>query len=86
MRLTQSYLVPTPTPAPPTGPSKLARYSPTGPDQHPLEICIAQGVTEAGDDRGRRVGRHEHAEPRLDDQSFDAGLLRIPSARSDQPG
>ena len=26
------------------------------------------------------------SEPRLDDQSFDAGLLRIPRARSDQPG
>jgi hypothetical protein len=57
MRLTQSYhtraLVPTPRPAPPTGPSKLARYSPTGPDLHPIEICYS-GVIEAGDDRGRR--------------------------------
>jgi hypothetical protein len=44
--------------------------------RHPVEICIAQGVIEAGDDRGRRAGRHEHAEPRLDDQSFDAGLLK----------
>jgi hypothetical protein len=38
----------------------------------PFEICIAQEVIEASDDRRR----HEHAEPRLDDQSFDAGLLK----------
>jgi hypothetical protein len=69
-------LVPTPPPAPPTGPSELARYWPPDPDLHPVEICIAQGAIEAGDDRGPRVGRHEHAEPRLDDRSFDACLLK----------
>jgi hypothetical protein len=46
----------------------VARYSAYRPDLHPVEICIAQEVIEAGDDRGRRAGRHEHAEPRLDDQ------------------
>jgi hypothetical protein len=60
-------------------PSSVLAY--TGPNLHPVEISIAQGVIEAGDDRGRRAGRHEHAEPRLDDQFFDAGFLKGTSSR-----
>jgi hypothetical protein len=50
--------------------TELARYSHTGPDLHPVEICIAQGVIEAGDADvqlgwpsrwGRRRRRHQSA-------------------------
>jgi hypothetical protein len=71
--------MPTPPPAPRLGhPSWLGT-----PDLHPVEICIAQGVIEAGDDRGRRAGRHQSLRAlESGGGTFAGGRARIPIAFS----